>query len=130
MGSPLLFILANELYLTTGSRNFLYGHSSSVSAALLLAVSLCFGLNFGLPPFLNFWVEVSLFSLQGYIFSLSLLPLILSAFLSFAYSVIFYVLRCGGPGSCSLSLVHSLFIYFPSIFFSFSLSFSPSLLLF
>jgi len=113
--SPLLFILAYELYLSTSSRSFTYGHSSSVSPPLLLAIRLCFGLNFGLPPFLNFWVEVSLFSLQGYIFAFSLLPLILTAFTSFCYCAFFYVLSCGGPGSSSLGLTHSLFIYFPSI---------------
>jgi len=64
--SPLLFLLAFELYLSTGSRSFICGHNSSVSAGLLLAISLCAGLNFGLPPFLNFWVEVSLFFVIGH----------------------------------------------------------------
>jgi len=107
-----------------------FGHSSSVSASLLLAISLCFGLNFGLPPFLNFWVEVSLFSLQGFIFSISLFPLMLTAFLSFAYCLFFYILSCGGPSSSVLQLVHSLFIYFPSFLFSLTLAFSPSVMLF
>ena len=111
--SPLLFILANELYLVFGSRSFVNGHSCSVSSSLLLAISLCFGLNFGLPPFLNFWVEVSLFSLQGCVFSLSLLPLILTAFLSFVYCVLFYVLSCGGPCSALPQLLPSLYIYIP-----------------
>jgi len=128
--SPLLFVLAYELYNSFGSRNFVFGHSCTVSASLLLAISLCFGLNFGLPPFLNFWVEVSLFRVQGYIFSLSLLPLILTAFLSFVYCLFFYVLSCGGSCSSLLQLSHSLLIYFPSIFFSLFLTFSPSLMLF
>jgi len=128
--SPLLFILAYELYLVFGSRNFVYGHSSSVTASLLLAISLCSGLNFGLPPFLNFWVEVSLFSLQGHIFILSLLPLIFTAFLSFVYCMLFYVMSCGGKCSSLLPLDSSLYVYIPSIFFSLSLTFSPSILLF
>jgi len=63
--SPLLFLLAFELYLSTGSRSFICGLNSSVGVGHLLALSVCAGLNFGLPPFLNFWVEVSLFAVQG-----------------------------------------------------------------
>jgi len=127
--SPLLFVLAFELYHAFGSRNFICGHICPVSSSLLLAIRLCFGLNFGLPPFLNFWVEVSLFSLQGSIFSLSLLPLILTAFLSFVYCIFFYVLACGGPSSSLLQHFTSLYIYIPSLFLSFSLPFSSSILL-
>lgn len=97
--SPLLFVLTFELYLSSGSRSFLYGHSRSVSCSLLLVISFCSGLNFGLPPFLNFWVEVSVFSLMGSLWSLSLIPLLLSAFLSFLYSVLLYLLSCGGASS-------------------------------
>ena len=127
--SPLLFVLAYELYRSSLRRAFVHFHSSSVSASLLLAISLCFGLNFGLPPFLNFWVEVSLFSLQGYIFSMSLIPLILTAFLSFAYCAFFYVSACGGP--CSSGVIHesSLYIFLPSIFFSLSLTFRSRIII-
>jgi len=128
--SPLIFSLAYELYLTSGSRNFVYGHTSSVSLSLLLVVSLCSGLNFGLPPFLNFWVEVSLFSLQGFLWSLSLFPLMLTAFLSFLYSILFYVLSCGGPSSFSSPLNNSLFIYSPALFFSLVTPLSSSAFLF
>ena len=128
--SPLLFVLAHELYLASGSRAFVFGHTSSVSASLLLAISLCFGLNFGLPPFLNFWVEVSLFGVQGLIFSLSLLPLILSSFLSFVYCMFFYLLACGGPCCYILQHIHSLYIFIPGLIFSLSLTFRPSILLF
>lgn len=128
--SPLIFSLAYELYLSRGRRNFVYGHTSSVSISLLLAVSLCSGLNFGLPPFLNFWVEVSLFSLQGCLWSISLLPLILTAFLSFLYSIFFYVLACGGPSSFTLQLNNTLFLYTPAIILSLLMSFGSPILLF
>jgi len=127
--SPLLFVLAFELYQSCGSRSFVCGHYRPVTSSLLLAIRLCFGINFGLPPFLNFWVEVSLFSLQGYIFSLSLLPLILTAFLSFVYCIFFYVLACGGPSSSLLQHFPSLYIYIPSLLFSLFLAFTPSILL-
>merc|ERR1712212_929253 len=97
--SPILFVLAFELYLSTGSRSFICGHHSSAPSGLLLAISLCAGLNFGLPPFLNFWVEVSLFSVLGSTWVSSLIPLIFTAFLSFLFSILFYVLTCGGSVS-------------------------------
>jgi len=95
--SPLLFILAYEMYLCSGSRSFLYGLSSSFSSCSLWILGFCCGLNFGLPPFLNFWVEVSLFRVQGGIWSLSVLPLVVVAFLTYLYSIFFYVVSSGGP---------------------------------
>merc|ERR1712142_376676 len=123
--SPLLFILASELYLSRGSRSFVYGHSSSCSSSLLLCLSLCSGLSFGLPPFLNFWVEVSLFSLMGATIFSSLLPLMLSAFLSFLYSIFFYLLSSGGPSSSSLSRPFSPYLFLPPLFFSLALALRP-----
>jgi len=128
--SPLIFSLAYELYLSSGRRSFVYGHKSPVSLSLLLAISLCSGLNFGLPPFLNFWVEVSLFRLQGCLWSISLIPLLLTAFLSFLYSILFYVLACGGPSSFTLQLNNALFVYIPAIALSLILTLRSSVLLF
>merc|ERR1719187_2391490 len=116
--SPLIFSLAYELYLARGRRSFVLGHASSVSASLLLAVGLCSGLNFGLPPFLNFWVEVSLFSIQGCLWSFSLFPLMITAFLSFLYSILFYVLACGGPSSFTLQLSSNIYFYTPATILS------------
>lgn len=128
--SPLLFILAYELYLSSGSRSFIHGHTRSSSCSLLLALSLCSGLNFGLPPFLNFWVEVALFSLQGRLWSLSLLPLILIAFLTFLYSIFFYILACGGPSSSVSQLPFVSHRLLPALIFRFILAFGSSALLF
>lgn len=128
--SPLLFVCAFELYVLTGSRSFICGHSSSASAGLLLAISLCAGLNFGLPPFLNFWVEVSLFSVLGSVWFSSLIPLILTAFLSFLFSIFFYVLTCGGLPSSASQALPSLYVFLPPIFLSLIIPLgSPSLLL-
>lgn len=128
--SPLLFVLTFELYLSSGSRSFLHGHSRSVSCSLLFVISFCSGLNFGLPPFLNFWVEVSVFSLMGSLWSLSLIPLFLTAFLCFLYSVLLYLLSCGGASSLLLAPNCSFYIYLPSLAFSLFLAFSPFVLLF
>jgi len=128
--SPLLFILAYELYLCSGSRSFLYGLSRSVSFSSLMIIGLCCGLNFGLPPFLNFWVEVSLFSVQGGLWSLSVTPLVAVAFLTYLYSIFFYLLSCGGspgPSSCGSFCFYS---YLPAVVFNLLLAASPSSLLF
>jgi len=63
--SPYLFILANELFLRTGSRSFSLAYYSNAPSWLLLFLCLYWGLNFGLPPFLPFWVEVSYFNAVG-----------------------------------------------------------------
>jgi len=128
--SPLLFLLAFELYLSSGSRSFICGHNSSVCVGLLLALSLCAGLNFGLPPFLNFWVEVSLFAVQGQSWALSLIPLSLTAFLSFLFSILFYVLSCGGSPNSSFQVDSSLYLYLPCIILSLLLALGSSILLF
>ena len=124
--SPLLFVLASELYRFTGSRSFIFGFTSSSTSTLLLVLSLCIGLNFGLPPFLNFWVEVALFSTMGSSWILSLIPLILSSFFSFIFCIFFYIQRIGGPKSCSITLSSPAYIFVApitfSLFFIFGLS--------
>jgi hypothetical protein len=128
--SPLLFILAYELYLCSGSRSFLYGLSSSASFSSFWVLGFCCGLNFGLPPFLNFWVEVSLFSVQGGLWSLSVLPLVVVAFLTYLYSIFFYVLSCGGRASPSSTQAMSCYPYLSPICLNLLLASSPSSLLF
>merc|ERR1711970_1402932 len=125
MGSPLMFLLAFEIYLSRGSRSF----ATCLPPLLLFWVSLCSGINFGLPPFLNFWVEVSLFSIQARLWVCALLPLIATAFLSFLYCILFYVLACGGPASFQPQLRFSALSYLPSLVFLFLFPlFSPCLL--
>merc|ERR1712055_726606 len=102
--SPLIFLLAYELYLSSGSRSFYSCYTRSFSSCLLFLIGLISGLNFGLPPFLGFWVEISTFKLQSSLWVLSLCPLLLSSFFSFLYSILFYVLSVGGPVSASLPL--------------------------
>lgn len=85
--SPYLFILANEMYLCLGSRSFTHGFQSNASSFLLLFLVMFWGLNFGLPPFLPFWVEVSFFNAVGASSVSFFLPLALSSFLSFLFCV-------------------------------------------
>ena len=128
--SPLLFVLAAALYSCSGSRNLFYGYKWPGPASLLLAFGLCSGLNFGLPPFLNFWVEVSLFRLLGRSWSFSLIPLVLVALFSYLYSILFYVLSCGGPSSRLATTNHLFYVFIPSLFFSLLLAGSCSVFLY
>jgi len=116
--SPLIFILSFELYLRTGSRNFIFGHRYTTPLSLLFVLSLCSGLNFGLPPFISFWVEVAMFGLLGSYCSLFLLSAMLTAFLSFLYSISFYVFSCGGRPGHTVYSVCRLYIYLSPIAYS------------
>jgi len=83
--SPYLFLLAHELYLCSGSRSFLHAFNYCIGPSFLLLLRVFWGLNFGVPPTLPFFVEVALFSAIGAQWSLSFVPLILTSLLSFLY---------------------------------------------
>jgi len=95
LSSPILFLLAHELYLCSSSRSFLYGHVSSLAFGLLFFLCIFSGFNFGLPPSLSFFSEVAIFGSMGASSVLCLLPLGLSSWLGFLYSISFYT-RCMG----------------------------------
>jgi len=111
--SPLIFLLAYELYLSSGSRSFSSCYARSFSSFFLLLIGLISGLSFGLPPFLGFWVEVSAFKMLCSLWVLALGPLAVSSFFSYLYSILFYVLSVGGPVSASMPLVGSLYPFIP-----------------
>jgi len=94
--SPILFLLAHELYLCSGSRSFFYGHVSSLSFGLLFFLCLFTGFNFGLPPSLSFFSEIAIFGSMGASSVLCLLPLGLTSWLGFLYSISFYIRSMGG----------------------------------
>jgi len=111
--SPLLFLLAYELYLSCGTRSFASCHARSFSSCHLLLIGLFSGLNLGLPPFLGFWVEVCTFKMQSSLWVLALVPLLVSSFFTYLYSILFYILSVGGPVSLSMPLVGSLYPFIP-----------------
>jgi len=83
--SPYLFLLAHELYICSCSRSFLHAFNYCRGSSFLLLLRVFWGLNFGVPPSLPFFVEVALFSAIGAQWSLSFVPLILTSLLSFLY---------------------------------------------
>jgi len=128
--SPLLFILAFELYTSNSSRRYIHAHSSSLSSPILFLIALLCGLSFGLPPSLGFWVEVSLFRCLGGIFSTSLLPLGTSSFLVFLYCLRFYVSSVAGSPNSSRATLRLLILYIPGSILSLLLPLSASVLTF
>jgi len=96
LSSPILFLLAHELYLCSSSRSFFYGHVSSLSFGLLFFLCIFTGFNFGLPPSLSFFSEIAIFGSMGASSLLCLLPLGLTSWLGFLYSISFYVRSMGG----------------------------------
>jgi len=115
--SPMLFSLANEVYLACGSRCFILIHASGCCSSLLLSLSLFSGLNAGLPPFLNFWVEVGLFSVLCSCFTLSLILLAATSFFTFLYRIRFYVFSAGGHLSPICRPQPVAYLCLPSFFF-------------
>merc|ERR1712212_905956 len=82
--SPILFLLAHELYLC------------SLCFGLLFFLCIFTGFNFGLPPSLSFFSEIAIFGSMGSSTVLCLLPLGLSSWLGFLYSISFYTRAMGG----------------------------------
>jgi len=124
--SPLLFLLASEIYVCNGSRSFLSAHYSSLSATLHGCLVACFGLNFGLPPSLGFFVEVTLFSSIGSVIFCSLFLLGISAFLGFLFCIKFIVASVSGPVSATIGIVAQFLCYLPGLIFCFLSSFCLS----
>lgn len=85
--SPMLFSLSFILYSSTSSRAFVHGLNSPILSFLLSFLAIFCGLNFGLPPSISFWLEVSLFSVIGYIFLSSCFFLVATAFFSFLFMI-------------------------------------------
>ena len=120
--SPYLFLLAHELYLCSYSRSFLHAFRYGIGASFLLLLSVFWGLNFGVPPFLPFFVEVALFSAIGAQWSLSFVPLILTSLISFLYCVWYYCLTVAGAPSPSAPHFASVYYYLPAPIFLLFLS--------
>jgi len=125
--SPLLFRLANILYLSFSSRSFIVHHSFSGPCFLLFLICSFLGLNFGLPPSINFWVEVSLFSIYGQVWLGGVLVLVCISFFSFMFSIILYIRSCGGKFGPAVVSCFSVYEFLPGLFFSYLSSISGSL---
>ena len=59
--SPLLFCLCYDLYIVTYRRALVSNRLSSLGSGMCLVAALLLCINIGTPPFVSFWVEVSLY---------------------------------------------------------------------
>jgi len=117
--SPLLFLFASLKYESTYSRSFLTGFNTSLFPFPHLCLSLLVGLNFGLPPSLGFWSELTLFWAIGTSWGLALLVLSLSAFTGFLFCVIYYINIVSGFSRSTVSHLFPSFLFLPSFSFCF-----------
>jgi len=109
--SPVLFILASIVYADRHSRAVITAGLRRPETLAKAGVGLFAGFNFGLPPFLSFWVELALFGLYGSTFALGLVALALASFLTFVFSISFYIARQGlaaGPSKSTTKPLYEL----------------------
>merc|ERR1711970_1641624 len=100
--SPLIFCLAFVQYSAFGTRSFISYAKVSIISHYPLIVCLVCAANFGLPPFIGFFSEFSLFALFGCSCSTWWLFLFLVSVFTFCYSIIIPLLIFGlGLGSVS-----------------------------
>jgi len=128
--SPLLFSLCSEVYECTHSRAIFLSSSSSSSSIITFYMAILLRINIGTPPFLRFWVELSLYCSLFDIFRLGLFPLLFSSFFVLCFCIIFYLNVFRAARSPLFSCSPISFGYLPGIFFSFLFLFSSSLFLF
>lgn len=98
--SPLLFILANEQYRVIGSRSVIHYAKLRLGPYFAIMVCLLSASNFGLPPFLSFFSELTLFLVLSSQCLLWRVVQAIVAFLAFCYSIFFSISIFGlGPNS-------------------------------
>jgi NADH:ubiquinone oxidoreductase subunit 4 (subunit M) len=124
--SPLLFLFASVTYESTFSRSFLIAFNTSLFPFPHLCLSLLVGLNFGLPPSLGFWSELTLFWAIGSRWGLALLVLGLSAFTGFLFCVTYYIKIVSSFLRSSASHLFPCFLFLPSFSFCFLSVFASS----
>lgn len=99
--SPLLFGLAFFLYTCSHTRLLAQNRGGLSSPIVCLFLFILLSVNIGLPPFLNVWAEVLIFSALCYVI-LSRLPFLLAyAFFGVLYNLIIYVMLAHGKESPS-----------------------------
>lgn len=91
---------------------------SAVSSTISTIAALLFSINIGTPPFLSFWVEVSLYLSLIDIFLLGAILLGLVSFLVFAFSLCIYLSCFSGSKVLIPSNPLHLFLFLPGCIFS------------
>jgi len=128
--SPILFSVCYALYISNGSRALVNIYLSSHSPLIFLVVALLLSINIGTPPFLSFWVELSLFFALSGSFFIGSFVLMLISFFVFCFRLCFYLFCFSNNKTFILKPSFLTYCYVPSIGFSLISSLSFALFLF
>jgi len=127
--SPLLFCFAAQAYAASSSRSFLLSFNTSLPPVMHFVLALLLGTNFGLPPSLGFWSELSVFWAIGSLCFVFLLVLSVSSFFCFLYCASYYVFLVSGHMGPVAFPVSPFIYYLPGLFFCFASPISCSFFL-
>jgi len=116
--SPLLFCLCYDLYIVTYRRALISNHLASLGSGMCLVAALLLCINIGTPPFVSFWVEVSLYIALYSQFSLGTWIIFLVSFLVFWFCISFYLKVFSGSVSLVRGTTFRCFSYLPGLSFS------------
>lgn len=125
--SPLLFGLAFYLYSGRHTRLLSQNRGGLSTPLVCFFIFSLLAVNMGLPPFLNVWAEVLIFSALRILMLWSLPFLLASAFFSVLYNLVIYIILAHGKESPSVSEVISPWHYISSLMLRLLLRFNTRL---
>lgn len=105
--SPLLFGVAFFMYTNRHTRIIALNRGSLSSPMVGFIIFMLLAVNMGLPPFLNVWAEVLMFSAICSLFVSSLPFVILSAFVGVLYNLLMYTMLSHGKERSSVGNIVS-----------------------
>jgi len=106
------------IYLSTNSRSLHCSYLSSVNRSMTCVIALALGINFGIPPFLGFWVEVCLYFCLCSSFYLGIFAILLVSFFSLLFCYCLYLPVFSSSTSTRASTNFNPVGYIPGLSFS------------
>lgn len=120
--SPILFLYASRLYASTHTRLLSQNRGNIANP---MSSTFCFvflAVNMGVPPFVGFWSEVSIFTVLASVFLWGLLCSCMAVFGSALYNLFIYVSLVHGKESPGTQLTLIPWRYIRSLLLSFLLA--------
>lgn len=119
--SPLLFGVAFYLYENRHTRVLTHNRGKLRAPLVTFIIFVLLAVNIGVPPFLNAWAEVLMFSALFCLITLRVPFLVFLAFFSVVYNILIYVMLTHGKERPDRAIFISPWHYFSSIFLRFLL---------
>lgn len=101
--SPLLFGLAFYLYCNRHTRLLALNRGGFATPLVSFFIFMLLAVNIGLPPFLNVWAEVLMFSALCSVILRCMPFLLASAFFGVVYNIVIYAMLAHGKESPSVT---------------------------